>query len=115
MQGATPVGQHGRMPTPPESTKSSLEQRLSAHARQRWPTIDLAVRHRAGFAYADAHLPNGEVLPLLRLRYGGSATYRGVALYRPSTGKYEDQVWFTGTPVEALDFAGSVLLIAADV
>ena len=115
MQGATPVGQHGRMPTPPESTKSSLEQRLSAHARQRWPTIDLAVRHRAGFAYADAHLPNGEVFPLLRLRYGGSATYWGVALYRPSTGKYEDQVWFTGTPVEALDFAGSVLLIAADV
>jgi len=36
-------------------------------------------------------------------------------LYRPSTGKYEDQVWFSGTPVEALDFAGGVLLIAADI
>ena len=71
--------------------------------------------HRAGFAYADAHLLNGEVLPLLRLRYGGSANHWGVALYRPSTGKYEDQVWFTGTPVEALDFAGGVLLIAADI
>ena len=98
MQGATPVGQHGRMPTPPESTKSSLEQRLSAHARQRWPTIDLAVRHRAGFAYADAHLPNGEVLPLLRLRYGGSATYWGVALYRPSTGNTKIRFGSPGRP-----------------
>ena len=114
MQGATPIGQHGRLPMRPESTKSSLEHRLVVHARQRWPNIELAVRHRAGFAYADAHLPNGEVLPLLRLRYGGSATYWGVALHRPSTGKYEDQVWFTGTPVEALDLAGGVLLIAAD-
>ena len=103
------------MPTPPESTKSSLEQRLVTRAREQWPSIELAVRHRAGCAYADAHLPNGEVLPLLRLRYGGSATYWGVALYRPSTGRYEDQPWFTGTPVEALDFAGGVLLIAADV
>ena len=115
MQGATPIRQHGRVPTPPDSTKSSLEQRLSAYARERWPNIELAVRHRAGFAYADAHLPDGEVLPLLRLRYGGSATSWGVALYRPSTGKYEDQPWFTGTPLEALDFAGGVLLIAADI
>ena len=114
-QGDTPIGQHGRLPKPPESTKASLEQRLCVHARQRWPNIELAVRHRAGFAYADAHLLNGEVLPLLRLRYGGSANHWGVALYRPSTGKYEDQVWFTGTPVEALDFAGGVLLIAADI
>jgi len=103
------------MPKPPDSTKSSLEHRLSAYARERWPNIELAVRHRAGFAYADAHLPDGEVLPLLRLRYGGSATHWGVALYHPNTGKYEDQIWFTGTPVEALDFAGSILLIAADV
>lgn len=115
MQGATPIRQHGRVPTPPDSTKSSLEHRLSAYARERWPNIELAVRHRAGFAYADAHLPDGDVLPLLRLRYGGSATHWEVALYRPSTGKYEDQPWFTGTPVEALDFAGGVLLIAADI
>ena len=114
-QGDTPIGQHGRLPKPPESTKASLEQRLCVHARQGWPNIELAVRHRAGFAYADAHLLNGEVLPLLRLRYGGSANHWGVALYRPSTGKYEDQAWFTGTPVEALDFAGGVLLIAADI
>ena len=102
------------MPTPPDSTKASLEHRLVVHARQRWPNIELAVRHRAGFAYADAHLPDGDVLPLLRLRYGGSATYwesRSTAR-APANTKI---AWFTGTPVEALDFAGGVLLIAADV
>jgi len=99
VQWDTPIGQHGRMPKPPESTKASLEQRLCVHARQRWPNIELAVRHRAGFAYADAHLLNGEVLPLLRLRQ-----IRRSGL-----------VHFTGTPAEALDFAGGVLLIAADI
>ena len=103
------------MPTPP-----GLDQIVAATASLRSCSRALA-EHRtrrpapAGFAYADAHLLNGEVLPLLRLRYGGSANHWGVALYRPSTGKYEDQVWFSGTPVEALDFAGGVLLIAADI
>ena len=103
------------MPKPPESTKLSLEQRLCVHARQRWPNIELAVRHRAGFAYADAHLPNGEVLPLLRLRYGGSANHWGVALSRPSTGNTKIRSGSPETPVEALDFAGGVMLIAADI
>jgi hypothetical protein len=103
------------MPIPPESTKTSLRQRLRAHARDRWPTLaDLDIRHRGTFAYVDAHLANGDVVPLLQLRYGGSAAYWGVALHRASTGKYEDQIWFTGTPEEALDFAGSTLLIASD-
>ena len=115
MQSDTPIRQHGRMPIPPESTKSSLQQRLCAHARDRWPNLDLDVRHRGGFAYVDAHLPDGDVVPLLRLRYGGSATYWGVALHRPSTGKYEDQIGLTVTPPEALDFAGGILLAAADV
>ena len=115
MQSDTPIRQHGRMPIPPESTKASLQYRLGEHGRDRWPNLDLDVRHRGGFAYVDAHLPDGEVVPLLRLRYGGSATYWGVALHRARTGKYEDQIWFTGTPVEALDFAASILLAAADV
>ena len=98
MQSDTPIRQHGRMPIPPESTKSSLQQRLCAHARDRWPNLDLDVRHRGGFAYVDAHLPDGDVVSLLRLRYGGSATYWGVALHRPSTGKYEDQIGFQSRP-----------------
>lgn len=58
------------MPIPPESTKASLQYRLCEHARDRWPNLDLDVRHRAGFAYVDARLANSEVVPLLRLRYG---------------------------------------------
>ena len=59
------------MATPPESTKISLRQRLRAHAQQRWPQVTgLDFRYRGAFAYVDAHLPDGEVLPLLRLRCG---------------------------------------------
>ena len=61
------------MATPPESTKISLRQRLRAHAQQHWPQIaGLAFRYRGAFAYIDAQLPDDEVLPLLRLRYGGA-------------------------------------------
>ncbi len=52
------------MPTVPDSTKTSLEQRLSARARERWPALDhISVRHRAGFAYITGHLPDGQTLP----------------------------------------------------
>jgi hypothetical protein len=61
------------MPTPPTSTKTSLSQRLSAQAHLRWPALShLEVRFRGQFAYVAAHLPDGEILPLCRLRYGGS-------------------------------------------
>jgi hypothetical protein len=47
---------------------------LRTHARSRWPALDsVAVRFRGQFAYLDGHLPDGEVMPLCRLRYGGSA------------------------------------------
>lgn len=62
------------MASPPESTKTARQQRLSAHARQRWPQLaGLDVRFRANFAYITARLPEGDTLPLMRLRYGGSA------------------------------------------
>jgi hypothetical protein len=39
------------MPTPPESTKSSLGQRLRERARERWPALaTVTVRHRSAFA-----------------------------------------------------------------
>ena len=68
------------MATPPQSTKSSLQQRLTAHAAQRWPQIrELRIRHRAGFAYVDAELADGTVEKLIRLRYTGSASVWGFA------------------------------------
>jgi hypothetical protein len=107
------------MATPPESTKTSLGQRLRAHARARWPQLaDLHVRHRAGFAYIEGETATGETIPLMRLRYTGSATHWGFALYTASTGGYQDSVLPTGatvgTPQEALDCACDLYLAAPD-
>jgi hypothetical protein len=99
----------------PESTRSSLEQRLRERQRQRWPQLaDVQVRFRASFAYVDGRLPEGEVLPLCRLRYSGSATFWGFAIYLASSDRYEDSVLptgaFEGTPQEALDCACGLYL-----
>lgn len=78
------------MATPPASTKSSLQQRLTARARTRWPQItQVGVRFRAQFAYVAATLTDGGHLPLCRLRYGGSASRWGFAVYRASHDDYE--------------------------
>jgi len=103
------------MPKVPDSTKSSLQQRLSERARERWPALDhLSIRHRAGFAYLTGHLPNGEELPLCRLRYGGYANSWGFAIYRASHDDYEDSILpngaFAGTAEEALDCACGLYL-----
>lgn len=103
------------MPTPPESTKTSLRQRLLAHARENWPAlVDLHIRHRGGFAYIDGQLTDGSVIQLCRLRYGGSATSWGFAIYLASKDGYEDSIlpsgYPVGTPQEALDCAGSLYL-----
>ena len=58
----------------PDSTKTSLEQRLRARARERWPQIaSLQIRHRGDFSYVDATLTDATTLKLCRLRYVGSA------------------------------------------
>jgi len=57
------------MAAPPASTKTSLQQRLSAHTRTHWPQIaNVDIRFRGAFAYVDGHLPDGDTLPLMRLR-----------------------------------------------
>lgn len=73
------------MLVPPDSTKTSLGQRLRSHAHSHWPNLErVEARFRGQFAYVDGHLIAGEVLPLCRLRYGGSASRWGFALYRAS-------------------------------
>ena len=87
------------MAKPPESTKTSLRQRLTAHARDRWPQLtDVLVRYRGAFAYVDGQLPDGTTLPLCRLRYGGSAHTWGFAIYRASHEDYEPSILPTGYP-----------------
>lgn len=103
------------MPTVPDSTKTSLQQRLTERARDRWSVLDhVSVRHRAGFAYVTGHLPDGETLPLCRLRYGGYANSWGFAIYRASHDDYEDSVLpngaFAGTAEDALDCACGLYL-----
>ncbi len=103
------------VPKIPDSTKSSLHQRLSTRARQRWPALtDVAVRYRAGFAYIDGVLGDGEILPLCRLRYAGSAHTWGFAIYRASHDDYEDSFLPTGsmggTAEDALDTACGLYL-----
>lgn len=103
------------MATIPDSTKISLQQHVTAHARQRWPALaEVTVRYRAGFAYLTGHLPDGEHLPLCRLRYGGSAHTWGFAIYRASHDDYQDSVLpngtFAGTAQDALDCACGLYL-----
>lgn len=103
------------MPTPPESTKTSLGQRLSARAAQRWPALtDVTVGFRGQFAYITGHLPGGETVRLCRLRYGGSANSWGFAIYRASHDDYQNSAlpngMFAGTPEQALDCACGLYL-----
>ncbi|HSP39462.1 MAG TPA: hypothetical protein VLR26_17110 [Frankiaceae bacterium] len=103
------------MPTPPESTKTSLGQRLRARAHDRWPQLtDLTIRFRGQFAYIDGILPDGQTLPLFRLRYGGSASRWGFAIYRASHDDYQDSTLpsgpFAGSPEHALDTACGLYL-----
>lgn len=98
------------MASPPQSTKTSLQQRLSARARQRWPQIAaVQVRFHSQFAYVAAALDDEQVLPLMRLRYGGSAARWGFAVYLASKDGYEDSVlangFTAGAPEDALDTA----------
>ena len=92
------------MPAIPESTKTSLAQRLRAHATKNWPQLtEVHVRYRGQFAYVEGELADGERLPLMRLRYGGSAHRWGTAIYVASKDSYEDQIWFNGSTEEVFD------------
>jgi hypothetical protein len=105
----------GPMVTPPESTKTSLGQRLRAHARERWPALArVNVRHHGAFAYIDGQLADETVLPLCRLRYGGYANQWGFAIYLASKDGYQNSILPNGQPVgtaeEALDCACGLYL-----
>jgi len=101
--------------TYPDSTKASLEQRLSARAHERWPDLArVSVRHRANFSYVDGALPDGTTLKLCRLRYVGSAHNWRFAIYRASHDDYDESIFPTGLPIgtceDALDTACGLYL-----
>jgi len=79
--------------TIPESTKTSLGQRLRARQRECWPALaGVQTRFRGRFAYVDRELEGGELLPLCRLRYAGSASLWGFAIHLASKDGYQDAV-----------------------
>lgn len=107
------------VPAIPESTKTSLAQRLRAHAQANWPQLSrVHVRYRGSFAYIDGQRPDGEILPLMRLRYGGSATRWGFAIYLASKDTYQDSIlptgMFAGSPQDALDCACDLYMTYPD-
>lgn len=103
----------------PESTKDSLQSRLSVLVRTRWPQLaTVAVRFRGRFAYVTGVTVDGEQVPLCRLRYTGYASEWGFALYRASHDDFDDTFFpdggTTGTPEEALGVACQLYLGAPD-
>ncbi|WP_239395580.1 hypothetical protein [Frankia sp. CiP3] len=99
----------------PESTKSSIRLRLLDHVEQRWPQLARTeVTYRGVFAYVAGVLPDGEEIPLCRLRYGGSAHSFGFAIYSAAHDRYEEAALLTGylagSPQDALDTACTVHL-----
>ena len=99
----------------PTSTQTSLRQRLTERARERWPQLaQVQVRYRAGFAYVDGVLTDGDQLRLCRLRYAGSASQWGFAIYRASHNDYQNSYLPTGfmggTAEDALDTACGLYL-----
>jgi len=99
----------------PESTRSSLEQKLRARQRERWPQLgEVRVHYRGEFAYVDGVMPDGEVAPLCRLSHSGYASVFGFAIYLWSKEGYEDSILpngsFEATPQEALDCACGLYL-----
>lgn len=99
----------------PESTRNSITLRLLDHAEARWPQLArVKVTYRGAFGYVTGVLPNGENIPLCRLRYGGSAHSFGFAIYSVAHNRYQDAFLLTalpvGTPQEALDTACTIHL-----
>ena len=100
----------GPMPVPPAGLKTSLAGHLDVYASQRWPQLEeVAIGWRGGYGYVTGYLPDDESIPLCRLRYLGSETEWGFALYQASTETYQDTLLPDGsptaTPEQALDCA----------
>jgi hypothetical protein len=100
---------------PSKSVKTSVADDLDFYASKRWPQLEeVTVTWRGSFGYVTGHLPDGDTLPLCRLRYLGQPDEWGFGLYQASTEDYEDSILptgsFTGTPEQALDCACGLYL-----
>ena len=90
--------------------KTYIEGHLDFHASQRWPQLEeVTISWRGSYGYVDAYLTEDDAIPVCRLRYLGSDTDWGFALYRASSETYDDTLLPdgrpSGTPEQALDCA----------
>lgn len=104
------IGHHGAMPIPPARLKAHVAGHLDFHASKRWPQLEeVTIRWHGGYCYVNGYVTHDKHIPLCRLRYLGSDTTWGFALYQASTETYHDTLLPsgspTGTPEEALDCA----------
>lgn len=102
------------MVRPSDAVKTTLTDRVQAHRAARWPQLTrLVVRFRGDHAYIDAD-EDGDIWPLCRLRYTGTADQWGFAIHLASRDGYEDSLLPngqpTGTPEEAIDCACGLYL-----
>jgi len=98
------------MPVPSARLKILTEGRLDFHASQRWPELEeVTISWRGGYGYVSAYLTEDDAIPVCRLRYQGSDTDWGFAIYLASTEDYENTLLPDGsptaTPAQALDCA----------
>lgn len=98
------------MPVPPARLKTHVVGHLDFYASQRWPQLEeITIRWRGGYGYVTAHLDGDQDVPLCRLRYLGTDTEWGFAIYQASTDSYQDALLPNGspegTPEQALDCA----------
>ena len=74
------------MPVPTARLKTYIEGHLDFHASQRWPQLEeVTISWRGGYGYVSAYLSEDEAIPVCRLRYLGSDTDWGFALYQASS------------------------------
>lgn len=102
------------MARPTDAVKSTLTDRVETHRAARWPQLTrLVVRFRGDYAYLDAD-EDGDIWPLCRLRYTGTADQWGFAIHLASRNGYEDSLLPNGQPVgtpeQAIDCACGLYL-----
>ena len=97
--------------TPDQQTRNAVTRRIIAHVTAGWPRLgEPLVRHHGQYCYVAALLPgHREPMPILRLRYQGSADCWAIAIYKASTGQYSESELpgsfgpATGTPEQGID------------
>jgi hypothetical protein len=97
--------------TPDPQTRNAVTARIIAHVTAGWPRLgEPLVRYRGPYCYVAALLPgHREPMPILRLRWQGSADDWAIAIYKASTGQYSENELpralggATGTPERGID------------